>query len=170
MPYFQTRAVPYGSIVVKVLSTFIAAVPVAIPTIIIGVNGACSARLKAKGVSVLSALKLKTAAYVSVVCFDKTGTLTASAVRLCLDPVWLTSPSAAAVLLNPINCRGSKGSLHCSLLQATHHHLDRKDVAKRPPCASVCPLHAGLTPFCRYKRCLLSVSDTAFVPFHGLVT
>lgn len=63
-----------------VLGTLMTAVPVAVPTVILGANAACMARLKQSGIDVLIVAKLKTFAAVEVVCFDKTGTLTGSVV------------------------------------------------------------------------------------------
>ena len=50
-------------------------------TVIICALGACTQKLRLKGIDVLNPIKLKAAADVSVVCFDKTGTLTGSVVR-----------------------------------------------------------------------------------------
>lgn len=63
-----------------VLGTLMTAVPVAVPTVILGANAACMARLEQRGIDVLMVAKLKTFAAVEVVCFDKTGTLTGSVV------------------------------------------------------------------------------------------
>ena len=49
-------------------------------TVIICALGACTQKLRLKGIDVLNPSKLKAAADVSVVCFDKTGTLTGSVV------------------------------------------------------------------------------------------
>ncbi len=62
------------------LGTLMTAVPVAVPTVILGANAACMARLKKRGIDVLMVAKLKTFAAVKMVCFDKTGTLTGSVV------------------------------------------------------------------------------------------
>jgi len=50
-------------------------------TVIICALGACTQKLRLKGIDVLNPSKLKAAADVSVVCLDKTGTLTGSVVR-----------------------------------------------------------------------------------------
>ncbi len=63
-----------------VLGTVMTAVPVAVPTVILGAKAACMARLKQRGIDVLMVAKLKAFAAVEVVCFDKTGTLTGSVV------------------------------------------------------------------------------------------
>ena len=68
--------------VTMVLDTVMTAVPVAVPTVILGANAACMARLKLRGIDVLMVAKLKTFAAVEVVCFDKTGTLTGSVVSI----------------------------------------------------------------------------------------
>ena len=47
--------------------------------------GACTQKLRLKGIDVLNPGKLKLAADVSVVCFDKTGTLTGSVVSFMLS-------------------------------------------------------------------------------------
>ncbi len=66
--------------VAMVLGTVMTALPVAVPTVILGANAACTAQLKQRGIDVLMVAKLKTIAAVEVVCFDKTGTLTGSVV------------------------------------------------------------------------------------------
>ena len=71
---------PSKEIIVKVIGTIIAAVPIAIPTVMVCSNGACAGKLRAKGIHVLDLGKLRSAADVNVVAFDKTGTLTGSMV------------------------------------------------------------------------------------------
>ena len=51
------------------------------PTVVICALGACTQKLRSKGIDFLNPSKLKIAADVSIVCFDKTGTLTGSVVR-----------------------------------------------------------------------------------------
>lgn len=85
VPYFHTHPVAQAEIVRRVLSTVIASVPVAIPTVIVSSNGACANKLRAKGIHVLNYTKLKSAADVTVACFDKTGTLTGSVVKPLLQ-------------------------------------------------------------------------------------
>ncbi|DBA92220.1 TPA: hypothetical protein ACH3X1_015928 [Trebouxia sp. C0004] len=69
-------------LVQRALDTAIAAIPVGTSTVIIGALGACTQKLRLKGIDVLDPTKLKAAADVSVVCFDKTGTLTGSVPEL----------------------------------------------------------------------------------------
>ncbi|DBA67666.1 TPA: hypothetical protein ACH3X2_001259 [Trebouxia sp. C0005] len=84
VPHFRTHQQPVSEYVAMILGTVITAVPVAVPTVIMGANGSCMARLKQRGIDVLMVAKLKIFAAVEVVCFDKTGTLTGSVVStLC---------------------------------------------------------------------------------------
>jgi len=80
VPHFRTHNQPASECVAMVLGTVMTAVPVAVPTVILGANAACMARLKQRGIDVLMVAKLKIFAAVEVVCFDKTGTLTGSVV------------------------------------------------------------------------------------------
>jgi len=80
VPHFQNNKHSASEYVAMVLGTLMTAVPVAVPTVILGANAACMARLKQRGIDVLMVAKLKTFAAVEVVCFDKTGTLTGSVV------------------------------------------------------------------------------------------
>ena len=85
-PWLSKGHVSTSEIVVQVISTIVAAMPVAIPTVIVCSNGVCASKLRARGIRVLSIDRLKSAADVSIVCFDKTGTLTASLVRCSAAP------------------------------------------------------------------------------------
>ncbi len=80
VPHFRTHKQSASEYVAMVLGTVMTAIPVAVPTVILGANAACMARLKQRGIDVLMVAKLKTVAAVEVVCFDKTGTLTGSVV------------------------------------------------------------------------------------------
>ena len=81
---FLATAVPYlfrhsdagKDITKRVIATLTAALPIAIPTVMVCSNIACARKLRAKAIHVLDAGKLKAAADVSICCFDKTGTLT----------------------------------------------------------------------------------------------
>ncbi len=84
IPYCLNHEVPSKEIILKVIGTIIAAVPIAIPTVMVCSNGACAGKLRAKGIHVLDLGKLRSAADVQVVAFDKTGTLTGSMVSRSL--------------------------------------------------------------------------------------
>ena len=66
------------------IAAVIAAIPIAVPTVVLSANAACSQRLRQSGIDLLDPAKLKMLADVSVVCFDKTGTLTGSVVSMLL--------------------------------------------------------------------------------------
>ncbi|KAL0028992.1 hypothetical protein WJX77_010388 [Trebouxia sp. C0004] len=82
IPYCLNHEVTSKEIILKVFGTIIAAVPIAIPTVMVCSNGACAGKLRAKGIHVLDLGKLRSAADVHVVAFDKTGTLTGSVPEL----------------------------------------------------------------------------------------
>lgn len=84
IPYFLTHEAYTKDVILKVIGTIVAAVPIAIPTVMVFSNGACAGKLRAKGIHVLDLGKLRSAADVSIACFDKTGTLTSSVVSLSL--------------------------------------------------------------------------------------
>lgn len=80
VPWVSKFKVSISGVAEQVIHTLIAAMPVAIPTVIVCCNGVCSSKLRAKGIHVLTVGKLKLAADVSIVAVDKTGTLTHSEV------------------------------------------------------------------------------------------
>ncbi|KAL0024457.1 hypothetical protein WJX77_006172 [Trebouxia sp. C0004] len=82
VPHFWTHQQSASECVGMVLGTVMTALPVAVPTVILGANAACMARLKQRGIDVLMVAKLKTIAAVEMICFDKTGTLTGSVAEL----------------------------------------------------------------------------------------
>lgn len=83
VPYILKHPVPGKDISLKVIATLNAALPIAIPTVMVCSNIACAGKLRAKGIHVLDPGKLKAAADVSICCFDKTGTLTGNVVSCC---------------------------------------------------------------------------------------
>lgn len=80
VPWVSRNKVSALRIAEQVVYTIVAAMPVALPTVMVCSNGVCASKLRAKGIHVLTVGKLKLAADCSIVAVDKTGTLTKSEV------------------------------------------------------------------------------------------
>lgn len=87
VPWVSKRKVSPLQIAEQVVYNIVAAMPVALPTVIVCSNGVCASKLRAKGIHVLTVGKLKLAADVNIVAVDKTGTLTKSEVGCCCADV-----------------------------------------------------------------------------------
>ena len=80
VPWVSKSKVSAHQVAEQVVYTIVAAMPVALPTVMVCSNGVCASKLRAKGIHVLTVGKLRLAADVSIVALDKTGTLTKSEV------------------------------------------------------------------------------------------
>lgn len=80
VPWVSKSKVSAHRVAEQVIYIIVAAMPVALPTVMVCSNGVCASKLRAKGIHVLTVGKLRLAADVSIVAVDKTGTLTKSEV------------------------------------------------------------------------------------------
>lgn len=65
----------------SVVGILIAAVPTAVPTVVVAALAYCTVHLQRSHIELLVHAKIKTIADVEVICFDKTGTLTGTTVN-----------------------------------------------------------------------------------------
>ena len=87
----------------SVVGVFIAAVPTAVPTVVVAALAYCTVHLQRSHVELLVPTKIKTIAAVEVVCFDKTGTLTGTTVNALSLPFCLL-PFANMCLWAHVGC------------------------------------------------------------------
>ena len=83
----------------SVVGILIAAVPTAVPTVVVAALAYCTVHLQRSHIELLVHAKIKTIADVEVVCFDKTGTLTGTTVNALSWPFALRLSPCAFCLL-----------------------------------------------------------------------